>query len=170
MTEYVRVPREPTEAMIAAAQVYCHADRPGRASDIYRAMLAASPQGEGSLADATPIKPSADTGELRERVASVVHGAIRDFEDDQTPDWKTAKINAVGKATDEILALIQSERAGPRVSILSTKFFGDNANGQPIFEGGADGVTNITLHGWTCFGPDEAGQKALAGFQLERAG
>ena len=60
MTEYVRVPREPTEAMIAAAQVYCHADRPGRASDIYRAMLAASPQGEGSSADADTHRATAD--------------------------------------------------------------------------------------------------------------
>lgn len=119
--------------------------------------LAASPQGEGSSGDPAPIKPSGDTGELRKKILNALY----------CPDisWGTTNLKA-----DAILDLIQSERAGPRVSILSTKFVGDNANGQPIFEGGADGVTNITLHGWTCFGPDEAGQKALAGFQSERAG
>ena len=58
----------------------------------------------------TPIKPSADTGELRERIVSVVKNAVRDFEDDMNEDWKTAMTNAAGKAADAILDLIQSEK------------------------------------------------------------
>ena len=122
MTDTVRVPREPTEAVVWWEKV--------------RAIL-------DDTVDAETYGPFGD--------------------------WARAVPESLDAAADAILDLIQSERAGPRVSILSTKFVGDNTNGQPIFEGGADGVTNITLHGWTCFGPDEAGQKALAGFQSERA-
>ena len=43
MSEMKLVPVEPTGAMVKAAMVYCHADRPGRASDIYRAMVEAAP-------------------------------------------------------------------------------------------------------------------------------
>ena len=190
MTDTVRVPREPTEAM---ARAFRDA-RPDTAVETedggwsapapdwfhaqYAAMLAASPQGEGSPAEAqgwrdiataprdgreiiaysqdvsgttglnpfvslcawhpdagfctcelrevthwmpfpplpsadpAPIKTSDDTGELRERIVSVVKDAVRDFEDDINEDWKTAMTNAAGKAADAILDLIQSERAG----------------------------------------------------------
>lgn len=234
MTDTVRVPREPTEAMLVngreALLPLVRLDSYGPLIGLWRDMLAASPQREGSSAEAqgwrdiataprdgsafmvwwkgqwqprarfdpefgsfqlwgrtdydtegwetfaidghwmplppppsahpAPIKPSADTGELREKVAREIR------------DWPFPINQHEGclELADAILDLIQSERRGPRVSILSTKFYGDNANGQPVFSGHADGVTNITLHGWTCFGPDEAGQKALAGFQSERAG
>lgn len=164
---YKLVPVKPTLAMILAATdkcnpVGCCSLMPDHAREIWKAMLAASPQGESSSAHPAPIKPSGDTGELRERVAQIIEAAI------ERHNPGNSLRHTIDDA-DAILDLIQSERAGPRVSILSTKFVGDNTNGQPIFEGGADGVTNITLHGWTCFGPDEAGQKALAGFQSERA-
>ena len=58
MTDIVRVPREPTEAMIAAAMPYCYANKPQRALDIYRAMLAASPQ------EAVPTKREAALADL----------------------------------------------------------------------------------------------------------
>ena len=95
-----------------------------------------------------PIKPSADTGELRERVAASIGSAWAHGTHGKPFDVKAE--------TDAILDLIQSKRAG------------NNANGLPIFGGHADGITNITLLGWTCFGPDEEGQRALAGFQSER--
>lgn len=110
-----------------------------------------------------PIKPSADIGELRERVAQIIGEAVNRRAPGQI-------VFSTLEDADAILDLIQSERAEPRVSILDTFFRGNNANGQPVFSGHADGVTNITLHGWTCFGPDEEGQRALTGFQSERAG
>ena len=71
-------------------------------------------------ADPAPIKPSADTGELRERVARVVYIAIRDFEDDKAGDWETAKINAnvMGKAIDAILAASPQREGSSPVSPL----------------------------------------------------
>ena len=120
---------------------------------IYRAMLAASPQAEGSSAEApveavawryrqtsqpeawavsledmsdwtnltvqplythpTPIKPSADTGELRERVARIVDPSAFLFSRDELD----AKVrhhphDAAYAIADAILSLIQSERAG----------------------------------------------------------
>jgi len=51
MSDAVMVPREPTEAMVKAAQVYCQDTRPGRAIDIYRTMIAAAP----ALAASTPV-------------------------------------------------------------------------------------------------------------------
>lgn len=110
-----------------------------------------------------PIKPSGDTGELRKRVAQIIGEAVNRRAPGQI-------VFSTLEDADTILDLIQSERAEPRVSILDTFFHGNNANGQPVFSGHADGIMNITLHGWTCFGPDEAGQRVLAGFQTERAG
>ena len=58
MTDTVRVPREPTEAMIEASNRAAMAFAGGDLSDadmtrlVWSAMLAASPQGEGSSADA----------------------------------------------------------------------------------------------------------------------
>ena len=77
---YKSVPVKPTLAMILAATencspVGCCSLEPDHAREIWEAMLAASPQGEGSSADPAPIKPSADTGELRERVAKIVDPA-----------------------------------------------------------------------------------------------
>ena len=131
---------------------------PGYAADDVRAvltMLAASPQGEGSSADApveavawrfwheggwnfsladpsphladcverdalythpAPIKPSGDTGELRERVARIVDPAGFDDRWDVPGLRHEASLDervdeALAKA-DAILDLIQSERAG----------------------------------------------------------
>ena len=151
MTDTVRVPREPTEAMMKAVSVRTrHAAGVANIVAAYRAMLAASPQGEGSSADAqgwrdiataprdgtdilvccgpdddpmfgvaswqdddnggawqmwwsglekhtwpefwmplppvptacvAPIKTSADTGELRERVKQIVSGLVNGFTD-----------------------------------------------------------------------------------------
>lgn len=60
----------------------------------------ASPQGEGSSGDPAPIKPSADTGELRERVAREIW------------EWPFPIIQHEGcfELADAILDLIQSER------------------------------------------------------------
>lgn len=74
---YKLVPVKPTLAMILAATencspVGCCSLEPDHAREIWEAMLAASPQGEGSSTDPAPIKPSGDTGELRERVARVI--------------------------------------------------------------------------------------------------
>ena len=46
--------------------------------------------------------------------------------------------------------------AAVSITVLNTRFFGDNENGAPVMT-----ERGITLLGWTCFGPDEAGQKAL---------
>lgn len=103
-----------------------------------RPMLAASPQGEGSSAVAcpheawpvdsagqqthcvdcgcthpAPIKPSADTEELRERVARIVDPSAFLFSRDELD----AKVrhhphDAAYAIADAILSLIQSERAG----------------------------------------------------------
>ena len=109
MTEYMRVPREPTPKMVragcAVTCVECFADcKSSDAAAIYRAMLAASPQEEGSSADPTPIKPSADTGELRGEVIAAVVANVH------VSDGRTF-INGPAIA-DAILDLIQSERAG----------------------------------------------------------
>jgi hypothetical protein len=58
MTDTVRVPREPTEAMLEASNRAAMAFAGGDLSDadmtrlVWSAMLAASPQGEGSSAEA----------------------------------------------------------------------------------------------------------------------
>jgi hypothetical protein len=123
MTDTVRVPREPTEAMLEASNRAAMAFAGGDLSDadmtrlVWSAMLAASPQGEGSSADPAPIKPSADTGELRERVAELAW-RFRGNERLGGPWYPSAKptdspamSDCFGFA-DAILDLIQSERAG----------------------------------------------------------
>lgn len=67
-----------------------------------RAMLAASPQGEGLSGDPAPIKPSGDTGELRERVALEIRNWPFDI----------SRIEGCLELADAILDLIQSKRAG----------------------------------------------------------
>ena len=56
MTEYVRVPREPTEAMLVngreALLPLVRLDSYGPLIGLWRDMLAASPQGEGSSGEA----------------------------------------------------------------------------------------------------------------------
>ena len=110
------------------------ADELDEAADLIErlaAMLAASPQGEGSSADASrklrftvdrldletmtmkphiveivgpaPIKPSADTGELRERVTQIIEAAI------ERHNPGNSLRHTVDDA-DAILDLIQSER------------------------------------------------------------
>lgn len=69
------------------------------------AMLAASPQGEGSSADPAPIKPSVDTGELRYRVAQIIGEAVNRRAPGQI-------VFSTLEDADAILDLIQSER-GP---------------------------------------------------------
>ena len=104
MTDTVRVPRawleafrrdtDPTEPI---------ADDGGTVWDMFcheaTAMLAASPQGEGSSADAHPPQPDALPGDLREKIVRALY----------CPDisWGTANRKA-----DAILSLIQSERGG----------------------------------------------------------
>ena len=66
------------------------------------AMLAASPQGEGSSTGPAPIKPSGDTGELRERVALEIRNWPFDI----------SRIEGCLELAAAILDLIQSERAG----------------------------------------------------------
>ena len=117
MTDTVRVPREPTQAMLMAGwSVSAHDIGDDEMSRIWSAMLAASPQGGGSSADAAPIKPSADTGELRERVALIVDPAGFDDRWDvpglrHETSLDERADDALAKA-DAILDLIQSERAG----------------------------------------------------------
>ena len=99
---YKLVPVKPTLTMIFAATdkcnpVGCCSLMPDHAREIWKTMLAASPQGEGSSGDPAPIKPSGDTGELRDRVARVIHPKP------WSEDYELA---------DAILDLIQSERAG----------------------------------------------------------
>jgi hypothetical protein len=61
--------------------------------------------------------------------------------------------------------------SAPQVMILDTIFHGNNLNGTPVFSASSDGKPRVTLLGWTCFGPDEAGQTALATYasRIERA-
>ena len=88
-----------------------------REAAAYIAMLAASPQGEGSSADLAPIKPSADTGELRERMAEIAW-RFRGNERLGGPWYPNAKptdspaMRDCFAFADAILDLIQSETAG----------------------------------------------------------
>ena len=131
MTDIVRVPREPNPALLPViASIVRRLAIPtnidpdevyfdnGHARQIYAAIVAASPQGEGSSADPAPIKPSGDTRELRERVARKVCCIVRTWQgfkgapkytldmevENAWDDWLTE--------ADAILDLIQSERAG----------------------------------------------------------
>ena len=110
MTDTVRVPREPTEAMIAAGErAAWDGDNSMPAFSAMRkawsAMLAASPQGQGSSAHPAPIKPSGDTGELRKRVAQIIGEAVNRRALGQI-------VFSTLEDADAILDLIQSERAG----------------------------------------------------------
>ena len=127
MTDTVRVPMEPTPEMVragcAVTCVECFADcKSSDAAAIYRAMLAASPQGEGSSADPAPIKPSADTGELRERVLEaqewIGEAECRRGCSTWRPDVHGRSRCDCGRedALNAILDLIQSERAGSSIS------------------------------------------------------
>ena len=113
MTDTVRVPREPTEAMRYAGDraVANATHKGGSITDtvlkVWETMLAASPQREGSSADPAPIKPFADTGELRERVAAVIYDLVLGDED--------GDVTGVGAATEAILDLIQSERGSSSI-------------------------------------------------------
>ena len=79
---------------------------PGYAADDVRAvltMLAASPQGEGSSADAHPPQPDALPGDMREKVARL----ILDF------PFNINCEREVPALADAILSLIQSEKGEP---------------------------------------------------------
>lgn len=115
MTDTVCVPVEPTEAMLDAA-CYHGPDTPaGRfdysdARTVWSAMLAASPQGEGSSADPAPIKPSGDTGEQRDRVARIIDPSAFLFSRDELD----AKVrhhphDAAYALADAILDLIRKD-------------------------------------------------------------
>jgi hypothetical protein len=56
--------------------------------------------------------------------------------------------------------------AAPRtdVRIMNSFFEGNNLDGSPVVSVTPDGTVCVTLLGWTCFGPDEAGQRALAAY------
>ncbi len=119
MTDTVRVPREPTEAMLQGA---CDKHKPGQPMSedrpeecprfqtrrrIYRAMLAASPP-----------QPDALPGDLRERVARLIAKpgvfSLDNEEAHRAASPRAANIvrgDALAKA-DAILFLIQSERGG----------------------------------------------------------
>lgn len=104
MTDTVRVPREPTQAMIAAVEdINVPLNIHGAARAIWSAMLAASPQGEGSSADADTPQPDALPGDLRERVGKLIE------------DWpfRIDGQDGADELADAILSLIQSERGEP---------------------------------------------------------
>ena len=108
MTDTVRVPRAWLEAFCRDTDpTEPIADNGGTVWDMFcheaAAMLAASPQGEGSSADAAPIKPSADTGELRERVAQIIGEAVNRRAPGQI-------VFSTLEDADAILDLIQSEK------------------------------------------------------------
>lgn len=128
MPEYVRVPMEPTPEMLKAGAstlddfwkaqergpTHVQEAWPGIVQ-IYAAMLAASPQGEGSSTDPAPIKPSGDTGELRERLivaflAGATQGILSTVRVGETTDEMSERLGVEAhKYADD---LIQSERAG----------------------------------------------------------
>lgn len=118
MTDTVRVPREPTPKMVragcAVTCVECFADcKSSDAAAIYRAMLAAFPQGEGSSTDPAPIKPSGDTGELRGEVNGLLARYFPEILIDQNGSaYGVSFVVREQRAalTGAILDLIQSER------------------------------------------------------------
>ena len=140
MTEYMRVPREPTPKMVragcAVTGVECFADcKSSDAAAIYRAMLAASPQGEGdcvcvrrgdgpegcglcnetgvathpaspqgegSSAEAHPPQPDALPGDLREKIAGII---VRKVLQEDYDDLVEGYLDEILMAADEIILL-----------------------------------------------------------------
>ena len=80
------------------------------AAEALRAMLAASPQGEGSSADAHPPQPDALPGDLREKV----RGAMKAWAQEDCSTGLKMMLTPKGFCDLEtrILSLIQSERGG----------------------------------------------------------
>jgi hypothetical protein len=75
------------------------------AASVWDAMLAASPQEEGSSADTHPPQPDALPGDLREKVAAVL------YENIGAAAWSgDAEVHGIPEAADAILSLIQSEK------------------------------------------------------------
>ena len=126
MVKTVCVPVEPTEAMVRAFRdarpdTAVETEDGGWAAPApdwfrarYAAMLAASPQGEGSSAEAHPPQPDALPGDLRETVARIVDPAGFDDRWDVPGLRHEASLDervdeSLAKA-DTILDLIQSER------------------------------------------------------------
>ena len=112
---YKLVPVKPTLAMILAATdncspVGCCSLEPDHAREIWEAMLAASPQGEGSSADAYPPQPDALPGDLREKV----RGAMKAWAQEDCSTGLKMMLTPKGFCDLEtrILSLIQSERGG----------------------------------------------------------
>ena len=116
MTDIVRVPKEPNPALLPViASIVRRLAIPtnidpdevyfdnGHARQIYAAIVAASPQGEGSSADPAPIKPSGDTRELRERVAQIIGEAVNRRAPGQI-------VFSTLEDAEAILDLIQSEK------------------------------------------------------------
>jgi hypothetical protein len=100
MTDTVRVPREPTEAMLAngreALLPLVRLDSYGPLIGLWQDMLAASPP-----------QPDALPGDLREKVAAVL------YENIGAAAWSgDAEVHGIPEAADAILSLIQSERGG----------------------------------------------------------
>ena len=101
MTDTVRVPRTTVVRLLAVVP-----KGSGLAVHL-AAMLAASPQGEGSSADTHPPQPDALPGDLREKVAAVL------YENIGAAAWSgDAEVHGIPEAADAILSLIQSERGG----------------------------------------------------------
>ena len=98
MTDTVRVPREPTEAMLAngreALLPLVRLDSYGPLIGLWQDMLAAAPP-----------QPDALPGDLREKVAAVL------YENIGAAAWSgDAEVHGIPEAADAILSLIQSEK------------------------------------------------------------
>jgi hypothetical protein len=61
----------------------------------------------------------------------------------------------------------------PRTDVRVTDCFfeGNNLDGSPVFSVTPEGTVCVTMHGWTCFGPDDAGRAAFRAYasSIERA-
>ena len=106
MTDTVRVPREPTEAMLAngreALLPLVRLDSYGPLIGLWRDMLAASPQGEGSSAEAHPPQPDALPGDLREKIAGII---VRKVLQEDYDDLVEGYLDEILMAADEIILL-----------------------------------------------------------------
>ena len=131
MTDTVRVPREPTEEMLDAGGLVVAGGKPPfgyeiqNAASVWDAMLAASPQEEGSSADTHPPQPDALPGDLREKVARILDPRLFELIEalnnasGEPPDlrkaasaMRDARMETALNKADAILSLIQSERGG----------------------------------------------------------
>ena len=106
-------------------------------------------------------------------ILEIEQKAVRTWDNDGEDAYGAGLFLDESRKLREIAGGPARELTAPRtdIRISGCVFKGNNLDGSPVVSVAPDGTVCVTLLGWTCFGPDAAGFKALADYtsSIERA-